>query len=337
VALKPGNAVYRANLGYILWKLSRPDEAISAEREALKLDNNNFTAHYQLGRFLLRTGGRDQITEAAGHLRRALELDPQQYEVRFELIGAYRALSDRAQAATQLDFLWDARPTDARVFYLSALLGADRDDFEAAIRDFREAVHRDPTLFGAWQDMGLAYLKLKRWPEAAEAFAELAERQPDSVDAAYLHALSLFNSSRVPEAEREVRRALRLNAGAADAHILLGVILASRVGANSEASDVLSQAVALNPNSFDAHFNLGRVQYALKDYPGAVKELRSAVGLNPRHAEARFFLGMALEAAGESSLAMTEYQELVKMEPQSAFGQLGLGALLVKQGKTEDA
>jgi tetratricopeptide (TPR) repeat protein len=257
--------------------------------------------------------------------------------VRFELITAYRALGDRAQASTQLDFLSDARPTDARVFYMSALLTTDRNDLEAAMKDFKEALRRDPTLYGAWQDMGLAYMKLKRWPEAVEVFAELARRQPDSVDAAYLHALSLFNSGSVADGERQVRRALRLNAGAAEAHTLLGVILASRGNANSEANEVLSQAIALNPNSFDAHFYLGRVLYALKDYAGAVKYLRAAIGLNPQQAEARFFLGTALEAAGESDVAMTEYQELVKIDPQSAIGQLGLGALLVKQGKTEEA
>jgi len=337
VSLKPNSSVYQANLGWVLWKLGRPDEAIAAERSALKLDGNNFTAHYQLGRFVLRIGGRDQINEAAAHLRRALEIEPHQYEVRFELITAYRALGDRAQASAQLDFLWDARPTDARVFYASALLATDRDDFATAIRDFKEALHRDATFASAWQDLGLAYVKLKRWPEAIETFGELTKRQPDSVDAAYLHALSLFNAGNSPQSESEVRRALRLNAGAAEAHTLLGVILASRGNANAEASEVLSQAVALNPKSFDANFYLGRVQYAIKDYADAAKDLRAAVALNPRHAQARFFPGTALEAAGESDAAVTEYLELIKIDANSAIGQLGLGALLVRQGKTDEA
>lgn len=337
VSLKPENSVYQSNLGYALWKLGRIEEAINAERVALKLQENNFTARYQLGRFLLRVGSADRITEAATHLRRALELNPQQYDVRFELIGAYRALGDGAQAASQLALLRDARPSDPRVFYVSALLATDRDDLQSAIKDFKEALRRDPTLSGAWQDMGLAHLKLKRWTDAVASFAELTRLQPDAVDAAYLHALSLLNAGHSNEAEREVRRALRLNAGAAEAHTLLGVILASRGNANLEAIEVLSQAIALNPKSFDAHFNLGRVFYAVKDYAGAVKVLSVAVNLNPRHAEGRFFLGTALESAGESQAAMSEYQELVKLDPDSSIGQTGLGALLVKQGKTDEA
>ena len=337
VSLKPDNAEYRTNLGYALWKLGRPDEAIAATRAALKLDDKSFTARFQLGRFLLLMGGQANLTEAVTHLQKAIELQPRQYDVRFELIEAYRAMGSKAEASSQLDFLWDSLPSDPRVFYTSALLATDRDDMAGAIKDFHEALRRDPTMLDAWRDLGLVFVKLQRWPEAVEAFSELARRQSDSVEAAYFHALALFNNGQVAEAEKEVRRALRINAGAAEADTLLGVILASRGNANSEASEALMQAVALNPNSFDANFYLGRVEYALRDYAGAAKSLRAAVNLNPRHAEARFFLGTVLEAAGDSKAALAEYQELVKLEPDSSMGQLGLGALLVKQGKTEEA
>ncbi len=122
ISLKTATAEYQANLGYVLWKLGRADEAVTAERTALKLDPQNPTAHYQLGRFLLRLGDHKDLTEAISELRRALELDPRQYEVRFELIAAYRDLGDLAQAAAQLDVLQESRPTDPRVFYVTGLL-----------------------------------------------------------------------------------------------------------------------------------------------------------------------------------------------------------------------
>ncbi|MFN2516655.1 MAG: tetratricopeptide repeat protein, partial [Pyrinomonadaceae bacterium] len=80
VALKPDNSTYQANLGSALWKLGQLEDAISTERVALKLDDNNFTAHYQLGRFLLRLGERGRLAETAQHLRRAIQIDPRQYD-----------------------------------------------------------------------------------------------------------------------------------------------------------------------------------------------------------------------------------------------------------------
>ncbi|MDQ3585889.1 MAG: tetratricopeptide repeat protein [Pyrinomonadaceae bacterium] len=337
VALQPASADYRANLSHLLWKLGRPVEAVSAARAALHIDDKNFTAHYQLGRFLLLGGDAKQLSDAAQHLRRALELDPRRSEVRFDLLTVYRALGDTANAGAQLNLLQAARPADPRVIYADALLASDRGDMAAAIRNLREALRLDPSLHGARQDLGLAFVKLKQWPEAVETFSDLSRRQADSVEAAYLHALALFNAGRVPAAEQEARRALRLNAGAAAAHTLLGIILASRGGADAEAGEALAQAVSLNPASFDAHLYLGRVQYALQDYAGAVASLRAALQLDGRHAEARFFLGTALEAAGDSAAALKEYEELVRFDSPSPYGLTGLGVLQMKQGKTEEA
>jgi len=338
VALKPADAEYQANLGYVLWKTGHPSEAIASERAALALDDKNFTAHYQLGRFLLRAGGDPkQLAEAATHLRRAIEIDPRQTDVRFELLAAYRAMGDTAQASAQLELLQDARPSDPRVTYIRALLASDRGDLNMAIEGFREALRLDPSLYGAWQDLGVAYIKQQRWAEAVDTFAELSRRQTDSVDAAYFHALALFNAGHEREAESEVRRALRLDAGAAAAHTLLGIILFTRGGADVEARDSLTQAVALDPESFDAQYYLGRVEGDTKDFVAAARNLRIATKLNPHHSFARFLLGYALEASGEFEAAMTEYQELVRLDPQSAFGQMGSGALLVKQGKIDEA
>jgi Flp pilus assembly protein TadD len=212
VALNPKNAEFQAGLGYTLWKIGRHKEAIAAERAAINLDENNFTAHYQLGRFLLFSAGnnRQQLTDASTHLRRALQIDPRHTEVRFDLLTAYRALGDAAQAFAQLKLLEDAKPGDVRVTYIDALLAADRGDMNAAINGFREALRQDPTLFGAWQDLGLAYVRLGRWKDAVETFGELSKRHSDAVVVAFFYEFSLFISGNIAEAVREVRRALRI-------------------------------------------------------------------------------------------------------------------------------
>jgi tetratricopeptide (TPR) repeat protein len=335
--LKPANAEYQASLGYALYKLGRPKEAVETERAALKLDEKNFTANFQLGRFLLLSGEAKVLNEAAGLFRRALEIDPRRSEVRFDLLTTYRLLGDLPNAIAQLNLLQDARPSDARVTYADGLLASDRGDLKAATNSFQQALAKDPNLFGAWQDLGMAFIKQNQWQQAAEAFAELAKRRSDSVEAVYFYALSLYNTGRSAEAEREARRALRIDAGAAAAHTLLGIILAARGGADHEAIESLTQATALDANSFDAQFYLGRVQYATKDYPSAIKSFRAAAKLNPRNAESRFFLGTVLEANGDADEAFLEYQELVNLAPDSAQGQTGLGALLVKQGKLDEA
>jgi tetratricopeptide (TPR) repeat protein len=337
ISINPKNADYRANFGYALWKLGRTAEAVEAEREALKLDEKNYTANYQLGRYLLRSGDKKLLPEAAARLRKALEIDPRQYEVRFELLAVYRELGDTASALAQLDLLQEALPSDARVNYVAALLSVDRNDNKTALESFREALRKDQNLYGAWQDLGLLYVKQNNWSEAAKTFAELTKRQAGSPVAAYLNALALYNAGSRVEAETEARRALRLDPSAADAHTLLGIILAAKGNSDSEAIENLSQAATLAPNNFDALFYLGRLQYLNKDYSSAIKHLGAAVSLNKQHAEARFFLGTALEAAGDADAAFNQYQELTKLDSKSAYGQIGLGAIFLKQNKADEA
>lgn len=331
------NADYRANLGYILWKLGKTDEAVAAERKALELEPKNFTANYQLGRFLLRTGNEKFIREATEKLKTAIEIDPRQYEIRFELIAAFRQLNETAAALAQLDILQEALPSNARVNYVSALLFLDRRDYKSAIEAFHEALRKDENLSSARQDLGLLYIKQGDWTQAEETFAELARRQSDSAVAAYFHALALYNLKKMPEAETEVRRSLRLNVSEAEAHTLLGIILTNKGNSDAEAIESLSQAVAVAPENFDALFYLGRVQYLSKNYTDAIKNLKSAVNLNKTNTEVRFFLGSALEAVGDSDAALAEYSELTKLDSKSEYGQIGLGVLLLKQGKADEA
>jgi tetratricopeptide (TPR) repeat protein len=337
IQLVPGNAEFRANLGYALWKTGKFAEAIEAERQALKLDSKNYTANYQLGRFLLRSGDKALIPDAIARFRNAIEVDGRQYEVRFELIAAYREIGDTASALGQLDVLQDARPSDARVSYVAGLLFIDRSEFKSAESSLREALKLDPNLYGAWQDLGLLFARQNRWTEAADAFRELVRRQQNSVEAAYFLALSYYNANRPADAEIEARRALRLEPGFSDAHTLLGIILAARGSANAEAIDSLSQAVALSPGNVDAHLYLGRLLYLQRDYVAALGNLRTAVKLGPKKIESRFYLGTVLESVGESEAALIEYREIVNLDPKSFFGLVGLGALQVKQGKIDEA
>jgi tetratricopeptide (TPR) repeat protein len=109
VTLRPDDPDYQANLGYVLWKLGRPPEAVSAERAALKLDDRNFSAHYQLGRFLIRGGDPKQLTEASVHLKRALELDPRQADVRFEF---FLLLAERLDSVLVFGECYSLRPVE---------------------------------------------------------------------------------------------------------------------------------------------------------------------------------------------------------------------------------
>jgi predicted O-linked N-acetylglucosamine transferase (SPINDLY family) len=73
VALRPDGAVYRNNLGQVLERLGRHDEAARAYEAAIELDADYAEAFNNLGHVLER---RDRLAEAEACYQKAIRLDP---------------------------------------------------------------------------------------------------------------------------------------------------------------------------------------------------------------------------------------------------------------------
>ena len=196
----------------------------------------------------------------------------------------------------------------------------------------------DDADFAQARDLGYALIRAARFDEAAALFGALVERRPNEAATLYGAALAAFNAKRAGEAEPLARRAAEAarNAagakeGAADAFVLLAVVLAVR-GDDAGALKAARQAADLAPRNFDAQFTLGRALYGANDSAGAVAAFRAAAALRPGDARSLFFLATALERGGDDAGALDAYGNLVKLRPHEAEGHLGLGVLLVKKG-----
>src|SRR3989441_7569735 len=323
--LDAASADARAQLAYGLWLLGALPEALVAARAALALNPDHASAHYYAGRILLDTVGDPE--QALKHLQRAVELNPDQIDLRFDLLNAYRRRGDLMRAGLELRLLRTALPpSDPRVPYAEGLLAADLGQLATATDRFRRALQANPRFVPAWYDLARALVQAESWQEALQVAEPLANEYPQSYTAAYLHALALQNSQRAAEAEMEARRATALEPKSADAYTLLGITLASR-GAHTDAVAALETAIGLDPKSFDAQFYLGRARYALRDLAQARDAFRTATSIKPDDIEARFFLATALEGLGESDAAQAQYRELIERHPQDPQGHIGLGNL----------
>src|SRR5215470_9379677 len=219
VAAAPANAQFHVNLAYGLLQVGRLPEGVEEARKVLALEEKNYAAHRLLGRALLGDSG--STREAVEHLQRSLELNPEQTDLRFDLVQALRKEKDFPTAGVQLRILKDLLPPgDVRLEYAQGLLSADMGHPEAAARSFKRALQLEPGLLSVRQDLGAALIRLERWQEAADVLGPLVEGQPESYLAAYLYALALQNSRHLKEAEGAVRHALLLRPDSAEAQTL---------------------------------------------------------------------------------------------------------------------
>jgi tetratricopeptide (TPR) repeat protein len=87
-------------------------------------------------------------------------------------------------------------------------------------------------------------------------------------------------------------------------------------GALDQAAAHLSQALNLDPNYVDAHYNMGQLMLRLKKFDEAISHLSRAVALEPNDAQAHYKLAMALAQHQQPGQAIVHYTKAVSLEPQ---------------------
>jgi protein O-mannosyl-transferase len=130
--------------------------------------------------------------------------------------------------------------------------------------------------------------------------------------------------------------ALRLDPNSAEAHTNLGLALVDQ-GRVEEAAAEFREAVRLDPKKFPARNALGVALMRQGKREEAVAALREAVVLDPDDAGGHYNLGVALQMGEEWADAAACYQQAVQRDPANAKYRYALAYVLHKQGRLEEA
>ncbi len=132
------------------------------------------------------------------------------------------------------------------------------------------------------------------------------------------------------------RWALAVNPVSSMAHYNLGEVL-QRDGRLEEAIDHIRLALQGDPTDEQAHYNLGVLLHRRGELDEAVVRYRRAIQINPGKVEARINLGIVLAQRGQLEEAMAQIREALKINPGSANAHDTLGWVLVRRGELRAA
>ncbi len=108
-------------------------------------------------------------------------------------------------------------------------------------------------------------------------------------------------------------------------------------GSLDEAIAAYRQAIALEPNSAEAHGNLGNALKGKRQFEGAIAAFRQAIALDPRQANARFNLGVILRSQGQLDEAIAIFREVIVLNPNVPEVHNSLGNALKEKGELDGA
>jgi tetratricopeptide (TPR) repeat protein len=126
----------------------------------------------------------------------------------------------------------------------------------------------------------LTYARNMQFWSDEEIWRDTVEKRPANPRARLNYGIDLYEAGRLPEAERELREAVRLKETSAAAHANLGPVLCA-LGQIDEGIAHLERALALDPEYTTAHANLGEAYASKGDRVHAAQQFARAVDVSP--------------------------------------------------------
>lgn len=171
--------------------------------------------------------------------------------------------------------------------------------------------------------------------EESIARAVIASSPRSALGHAHL-GFALWAQGRLPEAEPELRQAVRLAPSYAQARHNLGFVLFLE-GKTLEAEPELREALRLDPGNAEAWVHLGDLLLDQNRLPEAGEAYRQAVLARPDYPGAHFNLGISLYAQGRVDEAEGEYRETLRLDPGFAPAYYHLAIVLFRKERKDEA
>lgn len=254
-----------------------PEDVIEANLKALRVQNEDFFAYYNLAKAYEFEG---RFKEASIAFQKALALHPQDPHAQFSLGNLYHRLGHREEARLYFQRIISTHPE-----YLPAHMGLGKLLYEEG--RFRECIPRlkrvillDPTLHQAYQLLSKTYLEIGFYKEALEQIDKAIQ----------------YNSSNFSYHSQKGRILIHLN---------------QLDGAEKS----FRNAILIKDDDLNSLLSLGEIRLSLNAPTDALRYLKSVLEMEPNHAHANLLLGRALVRCSRYEQAEEAFLRVSKINP----------------------
>jgi tetratricopeptide (TPR) repeat protein len=208
--------------------------------------------------------------------------------------------------------------------------------FDEAIALYRSALTSLKDKNGVLFDLALAYYKKGDFENARQQFEILHDAQPNRLQVAILLGDSDLRTGK-PDAALSLLEPLENKyAQNMDFEYVLGTALIQTKGRRREGVARMEK-VAKAGSDASAFLLAGSTRMDLNDYDQARQDLEEALRLNPRLPNIYTLVGTARDKTGDAKDAEPAFREALKTDPDDFAANLYLGAILYKRRELDEA
>ena len=253
-----------------LLRKDKPAEAVTAYREALKLQPKNIEAHLILGELL---GAQKDFAGAEAELKQATALNPKLAPAWAELTNLYLQQKKYAEGEAALRGWLQSDPQNPGAHLQLARVLAAEGKNDDAIAEAQLGMKGGPPDPETAREVAAIYSAAGHYEDAAALYRPLVAQQPNDAELHYAYGQALMSGHHFPEAEQEFLAAVRLKPDLAEAYGNLAVV----ANENQEYELVLKALAARTryiPDDAGSYFLRATAYDHLSDYKDAALNYR---------------------------------------------------------------
>ena len=291
-------------------------DANRADREIRKMlvqFPNSSAVQVQAGGLFL---ARKDIASARAAFNRAIELDASSADALAGLVALDLGGRNARSAIDRIGARLSSSPEDAAGWFLAAKAYAMIGDAAQSEKALRRTIELDPGRVQAFAMLGDLRAMSGKVDDALRQFQLWAERDPKSVAAHTMVALTLERLNRIREATQEYEKILAMDRHAAIAGNNLAWLYAEGGGNIDQATELAQMAKSQAPDQPAFNDTLGWIYYKKDLVEQAVPLFQQSLEKDPDNALTHYHLGMAYAKLGEDSKAITELKKALALDPK---------------------
>ena len=156
----------------------------------------------------------------------------------------------------------------------------------------------------------------KDYKEAERVLRDLLAKEPGDPDVRYQLAMTLLETKRPDEAEKQISAARNVELIEDKLRIAEGRLALERKR-NPEALKLFSEAVKVEPENFAAYYYRGLVYATTGDFQRSADDFEKSIELHPENYLAHYYAGIANNRIRHPDKMVTHFEQLIKLAPKS--------------------
>jgi tetratricopeptide (TPR) repeat protein len=338
VRLKPDSAAARTNLAASLFHSGKSELAEGQFRKALELEPRDYDANHNLGELFVQSR---RIADAVPLLEKAQEIRPS-YDNGYDLALAYFETGKLGQARQLVQNLEQTKNT-GELHNLLAQIDEKSGEFVPAVNEYEAAAHMDPSESNLF-DWASELLLHRTYEPAIEVFEKASQRYPKSPRLLIGLGMADYSRGKYDEAVKALLAAADLDPSDARCYLFLSKAYDSSPSQADEVIQRFRRFSELQPGNGRALY-----YYAMSLWKGKRAEdpgfnleeieslLQKSIALDQTLPEAHVQLGNLYADQHEYAKSIPEYVRALELNPDLPDAHYRLGQDYIHAGQKDRA